>query len=64
MSRNKHLLLTPHEIRGNKHAWWYEETKGIEVIVHRDAINPGTGSAQLVIPWETIRQALARKDKK
>jgi len=42
--------------------WWYEESNGIEIYVHRDAI-PETGTAIVVIPWSQVRRSLARKDR-
>lgn len=42
-------------------AWWYEENGGIEI-----HIDPGKDLARhisFVIPWRSIRRALARKDK-
>ena len=58
----KHLKRDPHDARvthGNAQAWWYEENFGICVVVEpRD-----DRTAQIVIPWRSIRAALARKDK-
>ncbi len=59
---NKHLSGKPHKIPNERHAWWYEEVKGITVIVHRDAIL-ASGSAVITIPWANIRKALGRKDR-
>jgi len=55
----KHLKLKPHKVYGDKNAWWYEDGKGISVVVsipHNSRI--------VNINWRSIRNALARKDKK
>ncbi len=49
----KHLRLTAHKI--NDYAWWYEENGGISLVVKGRIV---------VIPWKSIRAALARKDKR
>jgi hypothetical protein len=54
----KHLQLKPHAIRDTKTAWWYEENKGIAVIVE-----PNSQYTHVNIPWESLRKALHRKDK-
>jgi len=56
---NKDLLLTPQKIKGGKDEfWWYEEAKGISVIV------PCKGETKMVlIPWSRIRASLKRKDR-
>jgi len=46
-----------HKIRGTKEAWWYEEPKGICVVVRAN-----TQSSIIDIPWHSIRRALKRKD--
>jgi len=59
-----HLSGKPKIIKGNPNAWWYEEKKGIEIlheIVTRDGY---IRTDHLVIPWNQIRAALQRKDKK
>ena len=60
----KHLLRNPHKIKKTPHAWWYEENGGIDIVVHREAIQSPYESVVLRIPWKQIRDALARKDKK
>lgn len=54
----KHLSNDPHHIRGREDAWWYEESSGVLVVVE-----PQTRTTQVLIPWRSIRTALARKDK-
>ena len=54
---NKHLSLEPHKIRGREDAWWYEEAKGINMVVE-----PQEQTVQIVIPWKAIKYALARKE--
>lgn len=51
------LWLKPHKIDDD--GWWYEEPKGITVVVHTDT----QGAKQVFIPWRTIRAALRRLDK-
>ena len=58
----KHLLDKPHEIiksSCSKSSWWYEENNGIMICV-----DPNTDLTMHLIPWRSIRNALARKDKK
>jgi hypothetical protein len=60
----KHLQNNPHAIRGDTTAWWYEEEAGVCVV--QQYLTPrGTvfGTRSVVIPWRSIRGALARKDK-
>ncbi len=52
------LSRHPHSIRGRKDAWWYEEAAGINVVVERQS-----NTTQVMIPWRSIRYALARKAK-
>jgi hypothetical protein len=59
----QHLQLKPHKIRGTATAWWYEEEKGISIVQEHweAAVHISTDST--TIPWQAIRDALARKDK-
>jgi len=50
------LKNKPHAIRGREDVWWYEENGGINVVVE-----PQDTTIQVVIPWRSIRYALARK---
>lgn len=50
----KHLKRYPKKI--DKHAWWYEEAKGIGVVVQRSNQTRNLP----IIPWSKIRAALAR----
>lgn len=59
----KHLRLTPHNVRGNKNAWWYEEKDGICVIAHVDGPN-ATRPAQVSIPWRYLKAAIKRLERK
>ena len=59
---NKHLKVTPHKTKKQPNAWWYEESWGVLVIVHRDAM-ANRSAAAVTIPWKQIRAALKRKDK-
>ena len=55
---DKHLSNMPHNIRGRKDAWWYEENGGINVVVE-----PQGATTQVMIPWRSIKAALARKER-
>ena len=59
---NKDLRLFPHHKRDRLTWWWwwYEEKQGISVI----ATCKCGKELVLDIPWNVIRKALARKDKK
>ena len=56
---NKDLLLKPKWPR-DKSWWWYEISGGISVHV---PAKPGLSAKGVVIPWRSLRAALARKDK-
>ena len=58
---NKDLLRTSHAIRDDKDAWWYEEEKGICLVVSDPSKDRNT--FQFTIPWRSLRAALKRKDK-
>lgn len=57
---DKHLNLEPTMMYhptvngGADESWWYEEAKGIVVVVHGKMAR---------IPWRQIRAALKRKDR-
>lgn len=58
---SEHLLRSPHKIREADYidmdcdAWWYEEEKGICVVI-------GDGVGQFYIRWPVLRNALKRKE--
>ena len=56
----KDLKLDPYNL--GEDVWWYEDNKGIDL--HIDIICPSgqRSHESYLIPWETIRAALARKD--
>ena len=56
---NKHLSRNPHSLRGRKDIWWYEEVRGIAIYTRQ----PSGNVTHFIIPWLSIRPALARKDK-
>jgi hypothetical protein len=60
-----HLQLEPHPIRGTESAWWYEDEKGICVVMEcRDANGRLLADTlQATIPWRSLRGAVRRKDK-
>ena len=55
---NQHLHRKPHAIRGTQTAWWYEDAKGIYVVV--EAV---PAIQCITIPWAYLRGALKRKDR-
>ena len=59
---NSALKLEPHDITEN--CWWYEEEKGINVVVEHRSKDGATyyHTAQYMIPWSQVRSALSRKD--
>ena len=59
---NEALKLEPHNI--TKYCWWYEQDDGINVVVeHRSADGEKYfHTAQYLIPWSRVRDALRRKD--
>ena len=57
------LKLHAHKIRGHTDAWWYEDPKGIAVVVEfRDEDGTHQESKIILIPWNMLRPALERKD--
>lgn len=54
----KHLQSKPHAIRNRHDAWWYEEEKGISVIVE-----PNAKTTTIRIPWKSLEGALKRLKK-
>lgn len=56
----KHLSRKPHESKDGAW-WWYETRAGITVYTNEVARNERN---PLLIPWQTIRAALKRKDRK
>lgn len=52
------LQPEPHKIRKRKDAWWYEEEKGLCIVVE-----PQDRTMTIEIPWASLRGALRRKDK-
>jgi len=61
---DKDLHTSPHAVRGMPEAWWYEEPKGITVVVEfRDNAGDHLGTKQVPIPWYMLRNALARKER-
>ena len=59
---DKDLLRTSHKVKATPNAWWYEESRGISVIVHKDAIT-SSGAAEINIPWSQLKSALSRKER-
>lgn len=57
----KHLKNEPQNLGEN--AWWYEDTKGIDL--HFDTVCPNgqRSHESYLIPWKVIRNALERKDR-
>jgi hypothetical protein len=62
---NKHLSLQPEDIaHRTERAWWYEEPRGINVVIEIKDGDRYLRTAQLKIPWAKVRAALARKDRR
>lgn len=60
---NKDLKLSPQNI--DPFWWWYEEPSGIHIIHEmRDKNGRFIETQQRCIPWDSVRAALRRKDKK
>ena len=59
---SKHLKPNPHLV--NEHFWWFEETRGICVCTENFSNGEGRKVDVNYIPWNSIRAALKRKDKK
>ena len=59
---DKDLSKYPHHV--NDRFWWFEEKRGI--CVCSEAWDPEGGKEVVInyIPWNSIRAALKRKDKK
>lgn len=60
----EHLKLSPHKPlrkHGDHEAWWYEEKTGISFCTRGDQDDHTTIH---FIPWQVIRQALKRLEKK
>jgi len=52
----KDLKRSPHLV--DDRAWWYEDIRGIVVVVE------SSKTRLLTLPWRSLRAALKRKDKK
>jgi hypothetical protein len=60
---DKHLDPRPHHVRGCDDAWWYEEPRGICVVVEGHDELGRKLTKQRMIPWRSIKTALARKER-
>jgi len=60
---DQHLQRKPHRIRRVKDAWWYEDPKGVYVCTEAHNECGAVSVKCRVIPWESLRGALARLDK-
>ncbi len=59
----KDLSLKPHDI--NENLWWYENYRGVELVIrHTDKNGTYVRTELSIISWDVLRRALARKDKK
>ena len=54
----KHMKRNSHKTP-DKNIWWYEDNRGIDVIVH-----PHVACVSVQISWRALRAALKRKDRK
>jgi hypothetical protein len=60
----KDLDCRPHHIRGhNDDSWWYEDPKGIVVVVWGYDIHGKATPKQRLIPWRSIKNALGRRER-
>lgn len=57
---DRHLKGAPHRLRDREDAWWYEESRGMTVVVEFY----GAPTQTVLIPWKEVRAALARLDRK
>lgn len=53
--------LKPIDVKGRHDVWFYEGSKGLEVVVERRGHDDTT---IFVLPWRAIRAAVERKDAK
>jgi hypothetical protein len=61
-----HLRRKAHKIRGTKKAWWQERGEGVRVMqqFYTSERPPRFYAAEsILIPWQALRGALARKDR-
>lgn len=68
---NKHLQRQPKNVYDDKRgrlrmdeAWWYEDKAGIDVIHEIRVDGQCVRTDMLHIPWDRLRAAVARKDRK
>ena len=59
---NKDLKLEPYDLDDS--AWWYEDTKGIDLHVENVCPSGQRDHRSYLIPWKVIRAALERKERK
>ena len=62
MSR-KHLLSEPQFVAHDESWWFYEENRGICIVVE-PVIPKSAPTRSVTIPWARIRAALKRKDRR
>lgn len=65
---NEHLRRASHHVKGDAEGvrswWWYEENGGIRPVIEvKDRDGNYCRTVQVLIPWASIRKALARKDR-
>lgn len=67
---NDDLQLTPHQLQadGKRAGWWYEEPRGLSVVVQpivrgKDGQSVWGTPNTVFITWTAVRNALKRKDK-
>jgi hypothetical protein len=60
---NKHLKCEAHTL--DDRSWWYEEQQGIHVVQeYRNRADDYVATVMTLIPWNDVRSALKRKDKR
>jgi len=60
LRRKNSLHLKPHHTSGEPGWWWYEEPRGITVVLSSDLT--GDRNIMVKIAWRALRNALVRKD--
>jgi len=55
---DKDLKRGPHYFKHRDDVWWYEEPKGIYIVVKQQFKT----TTDIEIPWRSLRAALRRKD--
>ena len=60
---NKDLSPCPTDIKSHGSMWFYEQGAGIKIYCDRNEGEENRPIVSGVIPWQTVRAAIKRKDK-